>query len=86
MGSASIRRSFNPDFYGPPPAHYAADVDHVLLVLSEPSNNSVQFPATHNYQWISHTRFDPFGQLQKTTQAQRAHLNNRRFLVIDGLY
>ena len=68
------------------PAHYAADVEHALLIISEPSNNSVQFSATHNYQWPSQTRFDPCGQLQKTIQAQRAHLNNRCFLVIDGLY
>ena len=68
------------------PAHHAVDVEHALLVISEPSNDSVQFPATHNDQWTSQTRFDPCGQLQKTIHSQQAHLNNRRFLVIDGLY
>ena len=41
------------------PAHHAADVEHALIVLLEPINDSVQFPATHNYQWISKTRFYP---------------------------
>ena len=68
------------------PAHHPADVEHALPVISQPSNNSIQFPATHNYQLISQTCFDPCGQLQKTIQSQRAHLNNQRFLVIDGLY
>ena len=68
------------------PASYAEDVEHAFLVLSEPTNESTQIPATHNYTWISQTRFNPCEQLQKTLHAQRAHINDRRFLVTDGLY
>ena len=41
--------SSTPIFMALAPAHHAADVEHALLVISEPSNDSVQFPATHNY-------------------------------------
>ena len=54
-----------PSFVALTPAPYGADVEHALLVLSEPSNDSIQFLATHNYQWISQTQFNPYGQLQK---------------------
>ena len=59
---------------------------HAFLILSEPTNDSTQFPATHNYTWFSQTRLDFCEQLQKTLHTQQAYLNDRMFSIVDGLY
>ena len=47
------------------PPLYAQDVKHALLVLLENINDTIQYPATHNYAWFSQTRFDPSEQMKK---------------------
>ena len=81
-----IKGVTTPIFTALAPSPYAQYIEHAFLILLEPPNDSTQFPATHNYTWFSQTRFNLCEQLWKNLHAQRAYLNDRRFLIIDGSY
>ena len=75
-----------PMFTALAPSPYAQEIGHAFLILSNPTNDPTQLPATHNYVWlVSQTHFDLREQIRKTLNDQQVYLSNRRFFILKVL-
>ena len=63
-----IKSAMIPMFLALAPSLYAQKVEHAFLILMNPTNNTSQYSATHNYLWLSQTWFDPSEKMENTRQ------------------
>ena len=61
------------------PANDADEVEHAILVMSEPNNNFTGYPVTLNYTWYALRRYDLVACLEQSVQHRYQFVSGRGF-------